>query len=118
MIGIPYNLFGQLNIKVLLICPYDLNNYGGVQNQVKLLKKGLINKGIDTKILGPSSFDYDIGQALDIPFNGSKNPITFFPNKKLIKPGKKPVIFKLKKEFKRTSKTLIKNKKEPRYKKV
>ena len=32
-----------------------------------------------------SSLDYDIGQALDIPFNGSKNPITFFPNKKLIK---------------------------------
>ena len=61
MIGIPYNLFGQLNIKVLLICPYDLNNHGGVQNQVKLLKKGLINKGIDTKILGPSSLDYDIG---------------------------------------------------------
>ena len=85
MIGIPYNLFGQLNIKVLLICPYDLNNHGGVQNQVKLLKKGLINKGIDTKILGPSSLDYDIGQALNIPFNGSKNPITFFPNKKLIK---------------------------------
>ena len=39
-------------------------------------------------------------------------------NKKLKKPGKKPVILKLKKEFIRTSKTLIKNKKEPRYKKV
>ncbi|MBD1165170.1 hypothetical protein IDG86_05345 [Pelagibacterales bacterium SAG-MED13] len=39
-------------------------------------------------------------------------------NKKLKKPGKKPVKFKLKKEFKRTSKTLTKNKKEPKYKKV
>jgi hypothetical protein len=39
-------------------------------------------------------------------------------NIKLKKPGKKPVRFKLKKEFKRTSKTLTKNKKEPKYKKV
>ena len=39
-------------------------------------------------------------------------------NKKLIKPGKKLVIFKLKKEFSKTSKTLIKNKNEPMYKKV
>ena len=39
-------------------------------------------------------------------------------NKKLKKPGRKPVIFRLKKEFNKTSKTLIKNKKEPKYKKV
>tara|TARA_B100000900_G_C20008847_1_gene484968 strand:- start:83 stop:265 length:183 start_codon:yes stop_codon:yes gene_type:complete len=39
-------------------------------------------------------------------------------NKKLKKLGKKPVIFRLKKEFKETSKTLIKNRKEPKYKKV
>ena len=37
MIGIQYNQSGQPNIKVLLVCPYDLNRYGGVQNQVKLL---------------------------------------------------------------------------------
>tara|TARA_Y100001970_G_scaffold253190_1_gene327692 strand:- start:355 stop:495 length:141 start_codon:yes stop_codon:yes gene_type:complete len=39
-------------------------------------------------------------------------------NKKLKKPGRKLVIFKLKKEFKETSKTLIKNKKDPKYRKV
>ena len=39
-------------------------------------------------------------------------------NKKLKKPGKKPVIFKLKNELIKTSNTLIKNKKEPKYKKV
>ena len=39
-------------------------------------------------------------------------------NKKLKKPGKKPVKFKLKNELKKTSNTLIKNKKEPKYKKV
>ena len=38
--------------------------------------------------------------------------------KNLKKPGKKPVKFKLKNEFKKTSNTLIKNKKEPKYKKV
>tara|TARA_Y100001935_G_C17140820_1_gene425475 strand:+ start:261 stop:437 length:177 start_codon:yes stop_codon:yes gene_type:complete len=38
--------------------------------------------------------------------------------KKLKKPGKKEVIFKPKKEFKETSKTLNKNRKEPKYKKV
>ena len=39
-------------------------------------------------------------------------------NQKLKKPGKIPVMFRLKKEFKRTSKTLTKNKNEPKYKKV
>ena len=39
-------------------------------------------------------------------------------NKKLKKSGKKPVKFKLKKEFKRTSATLTKNKNDPIYKKV
>ena len=38
MIGTLYNQSGQLNIKVLLVCPYDLDHHGGVQNQVKLLK--------------------------------------------------------------------------------
>ena len=57
MIGTLYNPPGQLNIKVLLVCPYDLDHHGGVQNQVKLLKNGLVNKGINTKILGPSSYD-------------------------------------------------------------
>ena len=85
MIGTLYNQSGQLNIKVLLVCPYDLDHHGGVQNQVKLLKNGLVNKGINTKILGPSSYDYDIGNAVKIPFNGSQNPITFFPSQKIIK---------------------------------
>ena len=84
MIGTLYNQSGQLNIKVLLVCPYDLDHHGGVQNQVKLLKNGLVNKGINTKILGPSSYDYDIGNAVKIPFNGSQNPINFFPSKKII----------------------------------
>ena len=39
-------------------------------------------------------------------------------NKKLKKSGKKPVIFNLKKEFKKTSNTLKKNKNEPKYRKV
>ena len=73
MIGTLYNPPGQLNIKVLLVCPYDLDHHGGVQNQIKLLKNGLVNKGINTKILGPSSYDYDIGNAVKIPFNGSQN---------------------------------------------
>ena len=85
MIGTLYNQSGQLNIKVLLVCPYDLDHHGGVQNQVKLLKNGLVSKGINTKILVPSSYDYDIGNAVKIPFNGSQNPITFFPSQKIIK---------------------------------
>ena len=39
-------------------------------------------------------------------------------NKKLKKLGKKPVKLRLKKEFKKTSKILIKNKIEPKYKNV
>ena len=41
-----------------------------------------------------------------------------FLSKKLKKLGKKPVKFNLKNEFRKPSKILIKNKKEPRYKKV
>ena len=37
---------------------------------------------------------------------------------KLNNEGKNPVIFKLKNELRKTSTTLIKNKKEPKYKKV
>ena len=39
-------------------------------------------------------------------------------SKKLNKFGKKPVKFTLKNEFKKTSKILTKNKKEPKYKNV
>jgi hypothetical protein len=58
-----------------------------------------------------------------IPLNSiliKKRPInpSINGNKKLKKPGKKPIRFKLKKEFKKTSKILTKNKKEPKYKKV
>ena len=62
------------------------------------------------------------GNGLVVTVNVKEYPlldrIEFNGNKKLKKPGKKPVKFKLKNELKNTSNTLIKNKKEPKYKKV
>ena len=36
------------------------------------------------RILAPDSSDYDIGKSFRIPFNGSKNPISFLPNKQIL----------------------------------
>ena len=73
-----------MSTNLLLVSPYNVNFYGGVQNQVNLFKNGLRTSNFNVRIVAPESFDYNIGKSFRIPFNGSKNPISLFPNKKIL----------------------------------
>jgi phosphatidylinositol alpha-mannosyltransferase len=73
-----------VNTNLLLVSPYNVNFYGGVQNQVNLFKNNLDNSKFNVRILAPDSSDYDIGKSIKIPFNGSNNPISLLPNKQIL----------------------------------
>ena len=73
-----------MSTNLLLVSPYNVNFYGGVQNQVKLFKDGLDKTNFNVRILAPDSSDYNIGNSFKIPFNGSNNPVTLLPNKKIL----------------------------------
>ena len=74
-----------MSTNLLLVSPYNVNFYGGVQNQVKLFKDGLDKTNFDVRILAPDSSDYNIGNSFKIPFNGSNNPVSLLPNKRILK---------------------------------
>ena len=74
-----------MSTKVLLISPYGMNYYGGVQHQLKILKKELKNTGLYVKILSPDSKDFNIGKPMSIPFNGSKASTNLSPNRLVVK---------------------------------
>ena len=76
-----------MNINLLFLTPYNLLNYGGVQQQINLMND-YINKtsNIESKIAAPNSNDYDLGRVINIPFNNSVASISLFPDrKKLLK---------------------------------
>ena len=62
-----------------------MNFFGGVQNQIDLIKASLEGKEFNVKVLSPDSPDFNIGKAIKIPFNGSIAPIKLFPKRKIIK---------------------------------
>ena len=68
-----------MSTNLLLVSPYNVNYYGGVQNQVNLFKNGLDSFNFNVRLLAPDSSDYDIGRSIKIPFNGSSNPISLIP---------------------------------------
>ena len=84
MIGIQFNPCGQVSTNLLLVSPYNVNFYGGVQNQVNLFKNGLDRSKFNVRVLAPDSSDYDIGKSFKIPFNGSSNPISLIPDNKIL----------------------------------
>ena len=73
-----------MSTNLLLVSPYNVNFYGGVQNQVNLFKNNLDSSKFNVRILAPDSSDYDIGKSFRIPFNGSNNPISLLPNKQIL----------------------------------
>ena len=73
-----------MSTNLLLVSPYNVNFYGGVQNQVNHFKNGLRSSNFNVRIVAPDSSDYNIGKSFRIPFNGSKNPISLLPNKKIL----------------------------------
>ena len=73
-----------MSTNLLLVSPYNVNFYGGVQNQVNQFKNNLDSSKFSVRILAPDSSDYDIGKSFRIPFNGSNNPISLLPNKQIL----------------------------------
>ena len=76
---------------------------------------------VETQVRSESFSFLTSNKNFNIPnLFAEKNEVKINSNsiKKLKKLGKNPIKFTLKNEFKKTSKTLIKNKKEPKYKKV
>ena len=73
-----------MSTNLLLVSPYNVNFYGGVQNQVNLFKNNLDSSIFNVRVLAPDSSDYDIGKSFRIPFNGSNNPISLLPNKQIL----------------------------------
>ena len=73
-----------MSTNLLLVSPYNVNFYGGVQNQVNLFKNNLDSSKFNVRILAPDSSDYDIGKSFRIPFNGSNNPISLLPDKQIL----------------------------------
>ena len=73
-----------MSTNLLLVSPYNVNFFGGVQNQVKLFKDGLDKTIFNVRILAPDSSDYNVGNSFKIPFNGSNNPVSLLPNKKIL----------------------------------
>lgn len=72
-----------MNINLLFLTPYNLLNYGGVQHQINLMNDYINNtSNIKSKIAGPNSIDYDLGRAINIPFNNSVASISLFPDRK------------------------------------
>ena len=69
------------NNKILLVTPYSLNDYGGVQNQVLLAKKYLLSKGYDVRIFSNGSYDYQNTEPVVVPFNGSRARVSIICNK-------------------------------------
>lgn len=60
--------------------------FGGVQEQVNLINNYLnALDNFESKILAPSSKDFNIKNTFKIPFNGSKSNISIFPSRKLLK---------------------------------
>ena len=74
-----------MSINLLLVSPYSMNFFGGVQNQIDLIKASLRGEDFNVKVLSPDSPDFNIGEAIKIPFNGSIAPIKLFPKRKIIK---------------------------------
>ena len=62
-----------------------MNFFGGVQNQIDLIKTSLRGEDFNVKVLSPDSPDFNVGEAIKIHFNGSIAPIKLFPKRKIIK---------------------------------
>lgn len=88
MAPVPASLVGRLrgkryNVKVALVCPYDLGAHGGVQDQVIRLSRWLAELGHHTVIIGPGDEGPPgavlVGSVKVIRANAASTPITLSP---------------------------------------
>ncbi len=69
-------------MRVALVCPYDLDRPGGVQEHVALLAEQLRSVGDSVVTIGPGSLPgahVDVGRGLGVRFNGSVAPVALGP---------------------------------------
>ena len=85
MNGTLYNQFGLMSTKILFITAYDMDKYGGVQNQINLVSQKLNKLNYATKICAPNSSDYDLGKTISFPFNKSVVNVSLMPKRKVLK---------------------------------
>ena len=70
---------------ILLVSPYSLVNYGGVQNQILLSKKYLKEQSFDLKIFAHGSDDYPNVPPVFIRFNSSISNVSVKSDKLLLR---------------------------------
>jgi len=85
MNGTLYNQCGPMSTKILFITAYDMNKYGGVQNQINLVSKKLSKLNYSVKICAPNSSDYDLGNSISFPFNKSVVSVSLIPKRNKLK---------------------------------
>ena len=69
-------------MRVAIVCPYDLDRPGGVQDHVRRLATELRTQGDLVLTVGPGRLDgehADVGGAVGVPANGSVAPIALSP---------------------------------------
>lgn len=69
-------------MRIAIVCPYDLDRHGGVQDHVRRLANELRTVGERVLTVGPGSLDgehVDVGGAVGVPFNGSVAPLALLP---------------------------------------
>ena len=73
-------------MRVALVCPYDLSVFGGVQTQVKGLRRALGRAGHGAIVLAPTDGPVDedgvvsVGRSIGVRANGSVAPISPWPS--------------------------------------
>ena len=70
---------------ILLVSPYSLMNYGGVQNQILKSKEYLQGDAFDLRIFCHGSDDYNNISPISINFNSSKSNVSIKYDKLLLK---------------------------------
>jgi phosphatidylinositol alpha-mannosyltransferase len=75
-------------MRIVVVCPYAWDRFGGVQSHIRAQAATLRRRGHEVTVIAPRSFGIDleqaddavrIGRAVAIPANGSMAPITFGP---------------------------------------
>lgn len=69
-------------MRIGLVCPYDLGNFGGVQDLVTSLARWLGEEGHEAWVVGPGEDDdlvRGVGRSLVVPINQSAAPIALGP---------------------------------------
>ena len=71
-------------MKIALVCPYDLGEPGGVQNQVVLIARQMAARGHQVMVVGPGQLPdpirfVSLGRSVDVKANRSIAPISLHP---------------------------------------